>query len=379
VGGAAFASAVGSSIFVTFVFAAFLCLWTLVTIWKRWRRETLGLLAAGSVMIVLSLPYLRELSSAGETASPFHLTVRAFPLASIIATPRLSEAWRLIVVNGALLPLNYFLEFGFFFLVAASKWRQIRSAGKPVSRNDLALALMLTTSLAICTFVRSNSSGMNDLGWRGMLVAEFVLVLWAVDLFPASGRPGFVSAHQRALMVAFVVLGLAGTVYDLVIARAYPILADLGKLPPLDWMSPDREFGQRTYAARSAYEWLRHATPSTAAVQSNPNVVFQDTLGMLYGDRHTVAADLKCLTAFGGDAAECRPLVAKLQEIFPPAGRQVSGGLQEVCGALPVDVLVAKDTDSAWSDRQSWVWRGKPMYGNQFVRLFPCALRTAAR
>jgi hypothetical protein len=44
-----------------------------------------------------------------------------------------------------------------------------------------------------------------------------------------------------------------------------------------------------------------------------------------------------------------------------------------------VDVLVAKDTDSAWSDRDGWVWREKPMYANSYVRLFGCGLRTAAR
>src|SRR4030095_14780927 len=39
--GAALASALGASIYVGFVFAIFLTLWTGVTIWKRWHRETL--------------------------------------------------------------------------------------------------------------------------------------------------------------------------------------------------------------------------------------------------------------------------------------------------------------------------------------------------
>ena len=53
---------------------------------------------------------------------------------------------------------------------------------------------------------------------------------------------------------------------DLAIVRFYPVLADRGVVPPLDWMSPDRDFGRRTYAARAAYEWVQHSTPSAAAI-----------------------------------------------------------------------------------------------------------------
>lgn len=381
-GGIALATSVGCSVFVTFVFAGFLGIWTLVTFWKKWYRETAGLVVAGVTMIVLALPYLGDLmgqGGQGEAKALFRLTVREFSLAALIPTPGLSAGWRLILVNGSLLPLNYLLEFGFFFLVARYKWRQQRASGEPLSRPDLACALMLATSVLVCTFLRSTSGGFNDLGWRGMLVAEFVLLLWAADLFPEWKHPGLPRARQRGLMVAFVALGAAGTVYDLAIERVYPVLADRGVVPPLDWMSPDREFGKRTYAARAAYQWLQHATPATAAVQANPKVVFQDTLGMLYGDRHAVAADVGCLAAFGGDSKECPPLVSRLQGIFPPAGRAAPEGIQEVCAALPVDVLVAKDTDSAWRDRGSWVWREKPVYANRYVRLFRCGPRMARR
>ena len=39
-GGIALASAVGASIYVAFVFAIFLVIWTLVALWKKWHRET---------------------------------------------------------------------------------------------------------------------------------------------------------------------------------------------------------------------------------------------------------------------------------------------------------------------------------------------------
>jgi hypothetical protein len=378
-GGIALASSVGCSIYISMVFSCFLALWALVALWKKWYREFAGLAAGGATMIALAIPYLFSLTGAGGSAPLFHLTVREFSLAAIIPTHGLSRAWRLILVNGTLLPLNYLLEFGFFFLVARYKWQRQRASGVPMSRADLAGTMIVATSIVMCTFLRSSGGGSNDLGWRGMLVAEVVLVIWAADFFPGWSQLGFLNAHQRTLLALFLLLGAAGAAYDLAIGRAYPLLADHGLVPPMDWMSRDRDFGRRTYAARAAYEWMQRATPETAAVQANPQVTFQDTLGMIYGERHTVAADNACLAAFGGDPAECRPLVARLQEVYPQPGRTASASIQDVCAALPVDVLVAKDTDGVWSDRESWVWRERPVYANEYVRMFRCGVRTAAR
>jgi hypothetical protein len=330
-------------------------------------------------MIALAIPYVRSLSGAGDGQPLFEWTVREFSLAALVRTNGLSRLWRLILVNGTLLPLNYLLEFGFFFLVARYKWKRHRASGEPLSRADLAFAVIAATSVVMCTFLRSHGGGMNDLGWRGMLVGELVLVIWAADYFPGWSKLEFLNGNQRALLTLFLVLGAVGVVYDLAIGRAYPILADRGLVPPMDWMARDRDFGKRTYAARVAYEWVQHATPETAAVQANPQVTFQDTLGMIYGDRHTVAADNGCLTAFGGDAAECRPLIARLESIYPPPGHAASASIQQACAALPVDVFVAKDTDSAWNDRASWVWRERPVYANGYVRMFRCGLHTASR
>jgi hypothetical protein len=368
----ALASAVGASIYVAFVFAIFLIVWTAVTAWRKWFRETAVLCATGAIAAVLVLPYLHDLSGPGTGGPLFSFTVREFSLAALIRTgPALSQVWRKILVNGSLLPLNYLLEFGLFFLIARYKWLQHRASGLALSRADLAGAVMVATSVLVCTFLRSSVIGPNDLGWRGMLVAEFVLLLWAADLFANRNTLAFLSVSQRQLLVVFFALGFAGTVYDLAIVRMYPVLADRGVVPPLDWMSPDREFGRRTYAERAAYEWLRTATPVTAAVQSNPKVVFQDTVGMIYGDRPTVAATLNCLTAFGGDPASCPPIVSRVQSMFP-APALAAASLEEGCQSLPVDTFVAKDTDPVWSDRRSWVWTERPAYANAYMRLFRC-------
>jgi hypothetical protein len=364
----ALASAVGSSIYVAFVFAIFLAVWTVVTLYKRWYRETAVLCVAGAATVVLVLPYLRDLAGPGSGGPLFQFTVRDFTLAALVPTgTALSSTWRRVLVNGGMLPMNYLIEFGLFFLVARYKWRQYKASGQPLSRQDLAMGVMAITSTLVCTFMRSSVIGCNDLGWRGFLIAEFVLLLWAVDLFGERASLAFLAAPQKQLLAVFFAIGFAGTVTDLAIVRFYPVLADRGVVPPLDWMSPDRDFGHRTYAARAAYEWLQTATPETAAVQANPNAIFQDTLGMIYSDRPMIAADPRCLITFGGDKKECAPVIASVQAMFagPPS-------LQTACASMPLDAVVAKDTDPVWSNPRSWVWTERPAFANSYVRVFRC-------
>ena len=83
----------------------------------------------------------------------------------------------------------------------------------------------------------------------------------------------------------------------------------------------DRDFGHRTYAARVGYEWLQSVTPATATVQANTKVAFQDTLGMMYGERPYAAVQADCNATFGGDPKLCGPLVARVREAFPVTGQ----------------------------------------------------------
>jgi len=384
-GGAALASSVGASIYVAFVFAAFLAVWTAIAVMKKWRRESGVLAMAAITAIVLVTPYLLGLGGgvpAGPGSSggiPLQFTVRTFSLAALVpGWFRLGSTARLLLINLPLLPINYLLEFGFFFAVAVIQWRRWRSSGAPLTRGQLALVTMAATSALICTFVRSSVIGCNDLGWRGFLVAQFVLLLAGTDLVAGDWHFELVSNEQRRLLGFFFMLGAIGVAYDLTLTRVYPILADRGVAPPIDWMSPDRHFGRRTYAARAAYEWAQRWTTETATIQFNPKVAFQDTTAMLYSDRRTVAADLSCNATFGGDARLCAGLIAQLQKLYPAAGA-ASPGIQDVCSSLPIDLVIAKDTDQVWSDRQSWVWKERPVFRNRYIRMFACGPKYLSR
>jgi hypothetical protein len=367
IGGIALASATGTAIYVSFVFAAFLVVWTILTLWKKWWLESALLALAGAVAVLLFLPYAAELRGPSAGGPLMELWVRPFsPVDALARGLGMVHGPALHVLNGLMLPLNYFLELGFFFAAAWFWWKARRQNRQPLSRADLAVAAMVATSVLICTFVRSSVIGNNDLGWRGFLIAQFGLLLWAVDVL-AGG-----ALASRRFLAVLLALGVAGTAYDVAILRAFPLLADAGIVAPVGWMSPDRQFGMRTYAARDAYQWAARALPAAAKLQFNPYVHLQDTYALLYSNRQIVAGDGSCLSGFGGDPAACPEVIAKLKPFYPAAGQPAPSSIAMLCSDLPIDVLVAKDLDAVWTDRQSWVWNEKPLFANAYFRLFGC-------
>ena len=273
------------------------------------------------------------------------------------------------MVNGPLIPVNYLMELGLFFLVGTIQWRKFRRRGRPLSRQELACTTMIATSILICTFLRSSVIGCNDLGWRGFLLAEFMLLLWAVDIVSERKTPGFLSRRQQHILAAFLILGG----WYGVRSGPDPLVSDAGRprhgaAAGLD--VPDRQFGKRTYASRSAYAWTQGMTPETAIIQSNPRVVFQDTPAMLYADRRTVAADTAATRPSAATRDSARPLSR--------ASTNLSGGGQ------PRLRTARRLSQSAHRpDRRQGYRRGlersgelgleaKPVFANRYVRLFSC-------
>jgi len=367
--GVALASSAGTSIYVTFVFAIFLMVWTGIAFWKKWTREAAGLAAAGAIAVALALPYLAELREPAAATfgggAPLQFTIRAFTIARMLGSVfSVSPGIRPVVLNLPLLPLNYLLELGVFFAAWPVWWRMRR--GRPLSRQELACTVMVATSILICTFLKSSVIGCNDLGWRGFLIAEFILLLVAAEVL---AKWKTLLTKDKVVLGLFLALGAVGSVYDLAITRTYPVLADAGVVPPLDWMSPDRHFGERNYAFRAAYEWASAAAPENAIIQFNPKVVFQETPEMLYASRRVVASDPNCNTTFGGDPRKCGPLVSRIDALFQPVSSTTP---RQACAVLPMQIVVAKDTDDIWKNRESWVWKETPAFANDYIRMFLC-------
>jgi hypothetical protein len=369
--GVAFASAFGLSIYVTFVYGVFLAAWVVTLFFRGCRREATMNCMAGILALLLASPYLVEVLSGGGSAdgkAPISFAVRAFYIAEALvdsAGPR----WHTVLADTLALPLNYFLEFGFFFVVGIKQWKRIRQQGKWTDEDAFGM-VMLATSLIICSFFRSNTIANNDLGWRSALLAQFVLLIWAADLWEDDLFP--VGRRWSSAVGVMLILGAAPIVYDVTMLRIYPVLSDDLAIPRYNWLAADHKLGERTFALRQTYERLGTLLPKRAIVQQNPNAVPEDLFYGLYADRQMAAEGGACGTVFGGPPALCPGILMPINELFSPSAHLSYTQVEGICRELSIDTVVVKDTDGIWGETGSWVWKTEPLIANGYSRAFLC-------
>ncbi len=361
--GFCFATAAGCSVYVTFAFASFLAVWGLIAIVQKWYRDSALLAASGCLAALLVVPTyllgLRERASGGSFVMP---TVRMFKLPDLILLNMHVGGWKLALANLLLLPLNYFLELGFFLVIGVIALKTKREWKKW----DLAATVMAGTSIVVCTFLRSGVIGNNDLGARGFLPAQFVLLLWAVSLWSKGEWRG----AARPWLMALLVIGVAGTVYQVGLLRLYPVRTESVPDPDFTYLATDGHFGRRTWYARQVYEQLRRTLPERAVMEHNPKIELGYIPYGLYADRQLAAEALDCGTVLGGEASACDAMRPLLDALFEPraSAQQVDG----VCRQYGISALIVRDTDPVWSDPRSWVWQRQPLAANAMVRALPC-------
>ena len=381
IAGAAFASACGLSVFVTFTFAVFMAVWLLVTLHEQ-QWLTAGLLSLSGILAVcFALPLLKTLlapAGGGSFASfgirPFHVAFVVLQLFDV----RSHLAYQATALFA--LPLNYFFELGFFGAVALFRFRNSRRKVLSLSDAEKASWVMLLMSLLIATFLQSSVQGNpNDLGWRSFLPFQFITLLWAIPLVeswlygtedktvcpPASGP----LTIRRSWLVALLVLGLIGTLYQLVCLRTYAIAVEKGKVLAPEWLEDDRNLGRRQLAIRELYETIHEKLPKDIIVQQNP-LSRHWTEHLLYNEGQRVAAVPACGTNFGGNPRDCMGIIRRVYSLY-----RIPNSIQDldsVCRSLSIDVVVATDLDYIWADRRGWVWRTIPIAENKFARAFAC-------
>lgn len=351
-----FASAAGVSLYVTFVFGAGLGIWICVALIRGWRRYVSPLAIAGVAAGMLYLPFAAELRSASQFGkSPVALTIRAFTpvdywLPSILRflkqRPDILMLLRLIF-----LPLNYFLELGFFFVCAVFYWRWRRAERRSLAPEEALLACLATGSILVCTFLRSTFRW-NDLGWRGFLVAQFVLLLWAVpvamDLLEKRGTAA--SPRRRLVLWACALIGFAGTA------------GELGSMR-INFEGPH---GPDTLGWRAAYQWVDRNTPRDAVVLVNGDVAL-DLFSSLYGYRQVVAVGRAYATFFAvGDWSE--KVLSDTAEFYRQDRR--ASDVVDFCRRYGITTIVVLSEDPIWADRNSWVWRLRPATAAGTARVF---------
>ena len=380
-----FSSAAGLSVYVTFVFGEFILAWVAYLVVRGKFFAALLHGAVGALALLLSIGYIRDLLGPGSRDSGlneggngaashfFAFAPRQLPFQfhfhSSLANISL---WALLAF------FMLFLELGIFMLVgliqANRDWRRWRT----LSEAQKALWVMGGSSLAMIMFVRSTVIGANDLAWRGSMILQFVLLLWAAIYLtnrftthreaPARGF-----SDQQLLDAALCVLlaiGGASTLYQLGMLRVYALLRDEHHWTDFMQLAD----GHETYALRDAYAQLDRVMPANAVVQYNPDSSI--TTPMMVYSRYQQADGQGpgCITEFGGSAAECVPVHAGLQAIFDPDSGGISSKaeLDRNCQALHIDALVVNALDPIWNRKDSWVWQEPPMIQNDFVRIFDC-------
>jgi hypothetical protein len=380
--GAAFSSAAGLSVYVTFVFAIFIVAWTFTILVIRGPQEFFTYVGAGACSVLLALPYLGDLRAPSAAGSRFaFFALRDYPVAQEwlklqgVTSPRVlqfSQLPSLVIV--------YLFEFGLYFLVGWYCLRQEIRRGWMISLRERALWVMGGLSLVIVTFVASDSTGVNDLGFRGILIVQFVLLIFAApliaDLFAGKLQCGL--AWKAALWLSLVI-GVLGTLVQVGIFRFYAPIVDAGisrRTEP--WMGLSPGIGKHTLDMRESLEHLKAITSPTAVLQYNPEGpdLF---LFHLYADRQAAAGDESCGAGFGGDPQKCKQFYGYISAVFNKPETTHDWDVDRFCDAVHVNVLVATSSDVVWKDTESWAWTRPPLLANSAMRAIACGTQAATR
>ena len=149
VGGLAFASCAGVSVWIGLGTALAAAFWLVSLICRRRYRLALTLVAAGCLAAVLLVPETLDiLHGRADQVSPIALTIRAFGPLKTVMSPSVMRG----VLSFLLLPVNYFFEFGIFAVGAVVYWRERRA-----SAATEAAPILLSPRPRVCCSGRSRA------------------------------------------------------------------------------------------------------------------------------------------------------------------------------------------------------------------------------
>jgi hypothetical protein len=356
--GAGFASCFGASVWVGLAVAVSCMVWLSSLAHRREWRAAASLMLAGSLAAILLVPQVRDIANGrADEGVGVAFDVRPFMPWDIFVPPgNLRELGRLI-----LLPLNYFFEFGVFFIGSLIFWVSARPAQTTETSRAITLAALI--GCLIGTFARSTILN-NDLGYRAMLLPQFAALLWTaaatIYVLDTIKAHGTMRRHGQ-MLVATVILGYVGNLYSLFSIRASPFLGAEGVIFADYQQHPEIDF-----QLRRAYAWLDSHEPSSAVVQHNPVSGKRIFDFGLYGRNRVAVADSDA-NLFGASRLDVRERIDDLAPIFA-----MSLPLAQVkarADAERIDILVVSAADPVWDDRSSWVWSTPAIYASDSVRL----------
>lgn len=371
IAGMAFASSFGLSIWVTFLFGVFWVVWVLALfIQKTDRGLIVPMIFCGVVAILLAgsfiLGLLQPQGEGGVTQSTVIFDVRTLYLLEgfVTAWPPLARSLLML----ALLPLNYFLELG-FFIVAGYFW--VGSKNKTEIISDpfyLVEVLLMSVVLLIGSTLRSTIAN-NDLGWRVWLPGQFILLIWGVDVIEtlfstksASDSPKADSVKRKNLALTLLILGVLTSSVDALFLRVtWPLRVGVDE-------------GRRGYSARLAYDFLRDQVPADVITQNNP-LPLADRPSGLYGTHQMVISDR---TIYGISLTTYNQFVHDLAFLFTESFSNWQP-IDTACQKYSIDLLIFNDLDPAWPSLATLKTQRPALYENEHYSIFACGSYTKIR
>jgi len=366
IAGLGIASAFGLSVWVTFVFVVFWCIWLFVLLLQKTEHGLiLSMILAGIVAIILVSPFLTEIVQ-GRGLEVWQSPI-VFELRPVLFLEPYVRDWHPIsrsLVMLMALPVGYFVELGFFF-IAGIYWFKIKDKKTYISNPfHLAEILLLTVVIFICSCLRS-TLGNNDLGWRSWLPGQFVLLIWGVDvtqvlLFNEMKAPIPINSSNTAkastVLRIMITLGILTTAINAVFLRVYsPVMAG-------------SETGRRSYSARLAYDYLRDHIPANVIVQNNPTN-FTDSASGLYGTHQMIVSNI---LAYGIPPDDFYKLVDEVGKVFTRQNVTRWQSIDNICQQFLIDALLIKDTDPIWNSLATLKTQRPALYENTHYSLVAC-------
>jgi hypothetical protein len=379
--GLAFASAFGLSFWVMVVFAVFWLVWALSIVAYEKKYHQAGFMLLGALLgVIFVIPFLSGVVQSGGASSasselPVGLYIRPFMVTSLVngLSPTMVS-----ILNLLFLPLNYLFELGFFFLMAIVWIQEFYKQNRELNAIYRAELLLVVVSVVILSFVHSTIIIINDLGIRGWLPMQFILVIWSSDVIcQIAGDRKWISPKIFSQLKGTKTLGLALSAMlvigyltmslEFLSLRVWPFLVDLQVVGSPNNLSPDAHLGERTYSARLAYAYLHDFVWPGAIVQNNP-LESMDRPSGLYGHHQMIISDR---TSYGVPLEEYLALMDDVGTIFTKPSENWDF-IDTKCQRYLIDLLIVKDRDPLWSDLQKLKNDRPPLYENGYYAIYAC-------
>jgi hypothetical protein len=387
--GLAFASAAGLSIWVTLTFATFWGIWAFVLLMQKKELQlTLLMILVGLVSLIAASPFLAGIVKGGVGGSgvPLIFEVRRFypvlPYIDWLPTTLKS------VIYFTLLPVNYMMELGFFLLIGLLWLRHYRNKEMLDNPYFIPEIILLGVVVVICSFVRATVlASSNDLGWRGWLFGQFILLIWAVDIqnldpflrsFKSLLHNRFSLQKTRVgnFLAILMLVGLSTSIIDVALLKFWPVLVDSKTAGFPNGLSPDTQLGERTFASRLAYKFIRDELPANIVIQPNPMIADVivpltriDRPSGLYGTRQIA---ISANAAYNVPVSLLHKNMEQVSIVFVLENVKAWDKIDLICRDYFIEALVVNDLDPLWKSLPILAQERRPLYKNQYYAIFGC-------